>query len=658
MTNLFRISKTAFAASIVVSALQNPPNTVNAQYFKSVEEAHNPGEERGSFDLVMKPYPIPAETTTYVDFVFNLPEDLPDLFHVTYGEVINSQPEHLHHFALIGCSETIDPDREKSPIDSDVFLANCMTSVGGWAPGADLFGNTDLDTGILLGRGLGVKAIYLNVHYTDGVYVDDALKIATDGIRIHYTPVFRPYSSVAKSLINVVTGPTKLAVPPGESRFFVSRTCTVDTNCKDANQDTIGFLMSVLGMGASDAGEVDHGDTEHTCETFEAFCNLGGEIGSNVQRLCPKTCGLCEPGPDGEDNPFIQDAYRATAVFYHAHLLGREMYTTLIRGEEAVSPAVGSVDESSIVVLPRQAPLVQDLESREFWIFDNQETIPLDFDVVQNETILRGTEIRTGDKIQTSCVFDSTYRTDPTYFFLSTYDEMCANSIRVTFPTPASILNGDDEGAALDIATKLHLMSFSCLDDEGGDVYSGVLAPDEDARDIWKDHPVDQAEGCTFPTNDLFSILTEQTRNCGEDDEPPNLICGEGVELAAEANAGATCKGGSPWWNSNLGITEADCLLEGGSYEPYTCGHANDWLILEATLGPASPDGSHYDFWKSKCCVDEAAADVSENDNSKDDNMKDKEESSSVSSATGPRSAQIGISTISASVFLAAMLWG
>jgi len=224
---------------------------------------------------------------------------------------------------------------------------------------------------------------------------------------------------------------------------------------------------------------------------------------------------------------------------------------------------------------------------------------------------------------------------------------MCANSIRVTFPTPASILNGDDEGAALDIATDLHLMSFSCLDDEGGDVYSGVLAPDEDARDIWKDHPVDQAEGCTFSTNDFFfSSLTEQTRNCGEDDEPPNLICGEGVELAAEANAGATCTGGSHGGDSHFGITEADCLDAGGSYEPYTCRDANDWLILEATLGPASPDGSHYDFWKSKCCI------------VKDDNTKDKEESSLVSSATGPRSAQIGLSTISASAFLVAMLWG
>lgn len=363
------------------------------------------------------------------------------------------------------------------------------------------------------------------------------------------------------------------------------------------------------------------------------------------------------------------------------------MYTTLIRGEEeeeeeAVSPSavVGTVDESSTVVLPRQATtLVEDLESREFWIYDNQETIPLGFDVVQDDTILRGTEIRTGDKIQTSCVFDSTYRTDPTYFYLSTYDEMCANSVRVTFPTPASILNGDDdddEGAALlDVATELHLMSFSCLDDEGGDVYSGVLAPDEDARDIWKDHPVDKAEGCTFSTNDFFfGSLTDKTRNCGEDDGPPNLICGEGVELAAEANAGATCAGGSSRVGGEFDyrVTETDCLDAGGSYEPYTCGDANDWLILEATLGPASPDGSHYDFWKSKCCVDDddddaaaaAAADASENDNSMDDNdndnVKDKEEeeSSLESSASGPRSAQIGLSAVSASAFLAAVLWG
>ena len=97
MTNFFQILKVA----AVMAAM------VDGQYFASVEEAFNPGEERGSFDLIMDPYAIPAETTTYVDFVFNLPDDLPDLFHVTYGEIINSQPDHLHHFALLGCPDKV-----------------------------------------------------------------------------------------------------------------------------------------------------------------------------------------------------------------------------------------------------------------------------------------------------------------------------------------------------------------------------------------------------------------------------------------------------------------------------------------------------------------------------------------------------------------------
>jgi hypothetical protein len=52
---------------------------------------------------------------------------------------------------------------------------------------------------------------------------------------------------------------------------------------------------------------------------------------------------------------------------------------------------------------------------------------------------MRGTEIKAGDKIQVSCVFDST---DSTFFAFSTYDEMC-----ITFETPASLLasnNHDD----------------------------------------------------------------------------------------------------------------------------------------------------------------------------------------------------------------------
>jgi len=529
MRNLLSYSTTALAS--IVSIIGSAPTT-NAQYFKSVDEAFNPGEQRGSFDMIMKPYPIPAETTTYVDFVFNFPDDLPDLFHVTFGEVINSQPEHLHHFAVLGCPEKIDPSLENTPLDDGFSDLGCMVVLGGWAPGADVFGNTDLDTGMLFGRGIGYKSLQLNLHYTDGVYVDEAkttLKMATDGIRIHYTPVFRPYSSVSKQLINVVSAPEQLAVPPGESRFFVSRTCTVDTPCKDANEETMGFLAFILGMGdrdddgessEGDAASSPFGDMDLTCEVVKPFCNLGEEMGSYVRRLCPVTCGLCGDATTNEAS-FSPEFYRVTAVWYHAHLLGREMYTTLIRGngiDDASS--VAPPDTSSTIITPKQAPLTQDLQSREFWIFDNQETIPLDFDVVRDDTILRGTEIQAGDKIQTTCVFDSTDRTEDTFFHLSTYDEMCANSIRVTFETPDSLLNNSGGGIeqALDIATQLHLMTFACEDGPAADVYSGVLTADEDARDIWKDHPIEDTEGCTFPASDFFSgALTREIHNCDID---------------------------------------------------------------------------------------------------------------------------------------------
>ena len=71
---------------------------------------YNEGETRGSIDFVIEPYPIPRETTTYVDFVFNLPEDMPDIVHIVYGEALISQPKHLHHFVVSGCTSRVDEE--------------------------------------------------------------------------------------------------------------------------------------------------------------------------------------------------------------------------------------------------------------------------------------------------------------------------------------------------------------------------------------------------------------------------------------------------------------------------------------------------------------------------------------------------------------------
>merc|ERR1712134_205524 len=127
--------------------------------------------------------------------------------------------------------------------------------------------------------------------------------------------------------------------------------------------------------------------------------------------LCPESCGNCnELLEDGvTPNPLAPESYRVTSIQYHAHLLGREMYTTLLREENT----------STTTAIQKQAPtssnmVATDLESRPFWIYDFQETIPLQFEVVADEnageTILeKGTEVVAGDKIQAT-------ETGPTYF--------------------------------------------------------------------------------------------------------------------------------------------------------------------------------------------------------------------------------------------------
>jgi len=357
------------------------------------------------------------------------------------------------------------------------------------------------------GRGMGIQSLQLNVHYTDGVYVNESTKelvMATDGLRIHYTPKFRPYSSVGKELINIALGPEQLTIPPGESRFYVSRTCEVRSNCKDAGEDHMRFLEQLSGVEAGEFG---------SCKDLQHQCDLG-----NIQRLCPETCGFCDG--DGASNPFNPDFYRLTAVHYHAHLLGRQMYTTMIR----------DVDNGE--------PEIKDIESRDFWIYDFQEVIPLEYEVIENDAIMPGTHIRPGDKFQASCVYDSMYRTESTQFDESTYDEMCITSAYITFLTPKSLLEGSTT-ASLDLQTQLRLLSFSCVDDDRADVYTGILGPYEDGRDIWRDHPLETAEGCTFPTTMFYGDgLTRETRNCADNEDSSSTNEAE-VEVEAEAEAEA-----------------------------------------------------------------------------------------------------------------------
>ena len=56
------------------------------------------------------------------DFVFNIPDfddfGNPDVVHAVFGDALVSQPKHLHHFVIQGCSSRVPEEIEGRPLDS------------------------------------------------------------------------------------------------------------------------------------------------------------------------------------------------------------------------------------------------------------------------------------------------------------------------------------------------------------------------------------------------------------------------------------------------------------------------------------------------------------------------------------------------------------
>merc|ERR1719491_886909 len=102
----------------------------------NVDEYYNDNETRGELVFRSQPYPLPIATTTYTDFVFNLPEDLPPLVHIVFAEALVSQSKHLHHFVVTGCPTKVDVQVEGVALDRPP--SDCFIPLAQWAPGADL----------------------------------------------------------------------------------------------------------------------------------------------------------------------------------------------------------------------------------------------------------------------------------------------------------------------------------------------------------------------------------------------------------------------------------------------------------------------------------------------------------------------------------------
>jgi len=200
-----------------------------------------------------------------------------------------------------------------------------------------------------------------------------------------------------------------------------------------------------------------------------------------------------------------------------------------------------------------------------------------------------------GDKIQATCVYDSTEREDTTIFSLSTYDEMCITQLSVLVATPAV---EDDDGVAL--LARLNAQSFNCAVDDDSDIWGGVLGPDEDGRDIWRDHPAVDAD-CTFPVG---------------------IPLGQGLSLRGDATPTfqTRCKAGQG--GSMTGLCDGDVFngaaiagenQQNGVSVPYTCQQVEDMVVngpLGAQLGAETVENLLATQWRPRCCAARARVDM------------------------------------------------
>jgi len=584
---------------------------------KQYKDYFNPGEEMKMIELRIQPYKIPHKITTYVDFQFNLPEDMQEIVHIVAGDVIVSQPKHLHHFVLTGCTESIDPSAEGLPTKP----GQCSIPIGGWAVGGGLFSNIPSNAGRVFGPGLGIKALSLNVHYTDGLDVDfsnsktanDGVHaIATDGIRILYTPKLRPQTVLNKQLLTIgLPQPQTMNLPPQIPRFFYTKTCTLESSCRD----TADAMMNQFGKQTGLPG-----GENLTCGRAKAFCFMDSKFTAYLQMACPVSCGLCGSDVDSEgSNP---TEYHVNGINYHAHLTGREMYATLLpkMSDDIVSPAIEDLNNNQLAI---------DLESKDLWMYDNQVSYPL-VDAASGEAYMT---VRPGDKIQVTCVYDSTLRTETTFFGLSTYDEMCITSVSILTDTPNTTIAGD-RGGEISLVAAIFMKSFACAVDDTSHIWRGILEIDEDARQIWKAHrmnesdctyPVGTIRGDTAPTGDANCISADANNDGGTADqrlEVTNICFDAAAELGTasavifngDATAGEYCDGGSMNGRDSNAEDEDEegtasnfqeyCISGGGVYQPYTCQDAEDSLKGGEMIFVESEIKEYRRkyWWQPKCC--------------------------------------------------------
>ncbi|XP_063000713.1 dopamine beta-hydroxylase [Elgaria multicarinata webbii] len=169
---------------------------------------------------------IPSQETTYWCYVQELPEGFAKHHIVMYEPVATEGNEALvHHMEVFQCAAQFKTfPRYSGPCDSKMKperLNYCRHVLAAWAMGAQAFYYPE-EAGLAFGGPGSSRFLRLEVHYHNPLELKG--RHDSSGIRLYYTASLRRYDAGIMELGLVYT--PVMAIPPGESHFYLTGYCT------------------------------------------------------------------------------------------------------------------------------------------------------------------------------------------------------------------------------------------------------------------------------------------------------------------------------------------------------------------------------------------------------------------------------------------------
>ncbi|KAH0615471.1 hypothetical protein JD844_004760 [Phrynosoma platyrhinos] len=169
---------------------------------------------------------IPSQETTYWCYMTELPDSFAKHHIVMYEPVITKGNEAIvHHMEVFQCAPQFETfPHYNGPCDSKMKperLNFCRHVLAAWAMGAQAFYYPE-DAGLAFGGPGTSRYLRLEVHYHNPLELKGHYD--SSGIRLFYTASLRPYDAGIMELGLVYT--PVMAIPPGESHFYLTGYCT------------------------------------------------------------------------------------------------------------------------------------------------------------------------------------------------------------------------------------------------------------------------------------------------------------------------------------------------------------------------------------------------------------------------------------------------